>query len=97
CFGDGDSLLTRLSGQPAPDLVLLDVLMPGCDGVEVLEKVRKTGSKVPIIMLSGLSDIRTVVECMRLGALNFLMKPFDEQILQGLIEELFANGLSQAA
>src|SRR6185295_818434 len=73
-------------------MILLDVVMPGCDGVEVMEKMRALGLNIPVIMLSGLADIRTVVDSMKLGASNFLMKPFDEYALENLIEEAFDQG-----
>jgi two-component system response regulator AtoC len=89
CFGSGEALLTRLQVAPAAGLILLDVLMPGSDGVEVMHRIRGIGLNVPVIMLSGLADIRTVVESMKLGASNFLMKPFDEQALINIIQEAF--------
>jgi two-component system response regulator AtoC len=92
CFGSGEALLSRLQQGDQPGVILLDVLMPGCDGVEVMQRIRKIGSNVPVIMLSGLADIRTVVESMKLGALNFLMKPFDEDALENHIKEVFEEG-----
>jgi two-component system response regulator AtoC len=89
CFGSGDALLSRLQAGESPGLVLLDVLMPGSDGVEVMHRMRAIGLDVPVIMLSGLADIGTVVESMKLGASNFLMKPFDEQALSNIIKETF--------
>src|SRR4051812_26401885 len=81
CFDGGEALLSRLSSSAVkPGLILLDVMMPGCDGLEVIQKVRASGSSVPIVMLSALSDLRTVVDCMKLGALNFVPKPFDEEV-----------------
>ena len=59
CFENGQQMLNRLASNGAPGLLLLDVLMPGSDGIELLEKVRASGSTVPVIMLSGASHIRT--------------------------------------
>src|SRR5205085_9855277 len=89
CFGSGEALLSRLRGDSCARLILLDVVMPGCDGVEVIQRIRGIGSNIPVIMLSGLTDIRTVVESMKLGALDFLMKPFDEYALENLIKGMF--------
>jgi two-component system response regulator AtoC len=62
--------------------------MPGSDGIELFEKVRASGSSVPVIMLSGVSHIRTVVESMKMGALDFLLKPFDEGVLESTIKDV---------
>jgi two-component system response regulator AtoC len=91
CFETGEQLLSSLSQRPAPGVILLDVVMPDFDGVAVIEKIRALGSNVPIIMLSGFSDIRTVVDCMKLGARNFLQKPFEERILEDILNEIFAE------
>jgi two-component system response regulator AtoC len=91
CFGSGDALLSRLSFDGAPGLILLDVVMPHCDGVEVLQKVRALAANVPILMLSGISNVRTVVESMKLGAMDFLMKPFDEEALERVLNQVFVQ------
>jgi two-component system response regulator AtoC len=91
CFGSGEALLLRLASEPAPGLILLDVVMPDCDGVEVLQKVQALAMQVPILMLSGISNVRTVVESMKLGAMDFLMKPFDEEALERLLDLVFAQ------
>src|SRR2546421_5087328 len=88
CFENGQQMLNRLASNGAPGLLLLDVLMPGSDGIELLEKVRASGSSVPVIMLSGASHIRTVVESMKMGALDFLLKPFDEGVLKSTIKDV---------
>jgi two-component system response regulator AtoC len=97
CFGSGEALLSRLQSGQMPGLILLDVLMPGCDGVEAMHRIRTSGFNMPVIMLSGLADIRTVVECMKLGASNFLMKPFDEKALTNIIKEVLERPQVSAA
>jgi DNA-binding NtrC family response regulator len=59
------------------DLILCDIKMPKMDGVEVLEKLKKIRSEVPIIMISGHGDLDTAVETMRLGAFDYISKPPD--------------------
>ncbi|HEU4320727.1 MAG TPA: response regulator [Acidimicrobiia bacterium] len=66
------------------DLAILDHLMPGLLGMEVLEKWKTEGLEFPVIMLSGVEDEATVVECLRIGAADFIRKPF-------LINELSAR------
>lgn len=58
------------------DLAILDHLMPGLLGMEVLEKWKSEGLAIPVIMLSAVDDEATVVECLRLGATDFVRKPF---------------------
>ncbi len=59
------------------DLILCDIKMPKMDGVEVLEKVKKINSEVPIVMISGHGDLDTAVNTMRLGAFDYISKPPD--------------------
>ncbi|MBS3992208.1 MAG: sigma-54-dependent Fis family transcriptional regulator [Bacteroidetes bacterium] len=59
------------------DLILCDIKMPKVDGVEVLEKVRKTKPEIPVVMISGHGDLDTAVKTMRLGAFDYISKPPD--------------------
>src|SRR5436190_1968003 len=78
----GDEAIARMKGQPTPDLVLLDVMMPGTNGMEVLAHLKKVNPAVPVIILSGVGHVKTVVEAIRLGAADYLSKPFEEEELQ---------------
>jgi len=75
-----------------PDLILLDIKMPGMSGLEVLEKLNKQENRPEVIMISGHGDTKYVVESMRLGAAEFIDKPFDvrevEIHMNGVIERL---------
>jgi two-component system nitrogen regulation response regulator NtrX len=64
-----------------PDLVLLDIRMPGLDGIAVLEKLREARPDVPVIMISGHGTIATAVQALRLGAEDFLEKPLERDIV----------------
>ncbi len=80
--------LERLKdGTETFDLVLLDVMMPGCDGVAVIEAMRADTrlSTVPVIMISALGDRDSVRRCIELGADDFLQKPFDKAIFQARV------------
>src|SRR5262249_3463576 len=72
------------------DLVLLDLLMPGADGFKVLEHCGKAEQGVPIVVLSGLNYAWTAATAMRLGALDYVTKPFDEEALLILVREILA-------
>jgi two-component system response regulator AtoC len=82
----GDEAIAEMKGQPTPDLVLLDVMMPGTDGLDVLANMKKLNPEVPVIILSGVGHIRTVVEAIRLGAADYLSKPFEEEALELTIQ-----------
>src|SRR6185295_6294847 len=66
-----------LAEREAPDLVLLDVKMPGMDGIEVLERLRNMNETLPIVMISGHGTTATAVEATKKGAVDFLDKPFE--------------------
>jgi DNA-binding NtrC family response regulator len=85
---DGEQLLTRLATGPIPSLILLDVQLPGRDGIEIIEKINEAHLRIPVIMLSGMRQTRTVVEAMKLGASDFLLKPIDEEALTTAIRNV---------
>ncbi|MDR6227303.1 response regulator [Desmospora profundinema] len=66
----------------AVDLVLLDIFMPGKNGLEFLSEIRKKGSSVGVIVISAASDIANIKTALRLGAVDYLIKPFEFQRLQ---------------
>src|SRR5262249_43582044 len=80
--GDGDAALNALRDDGADfDLVLLDIAMPGRDGMEVLEEVSVQGPDVPVVMMSGHGTIETAVRATRLGAFDFIEKPLSAEKL----------------
>jgi adenylate cyclase len=83
---DGVQALDRIREEP-PDVVLLDILMPGIDGFGVLERIKADPSlrEVPVIMISALEDIESVIRCIELGADDYLPKPFDPVLLRARI------------
>jgi two-component system response regulator AtoC len=86
----GYDVATAASGEEAldglyhtqPDLVTLDVVLDGMDGLETLRRLKKRLPDVPVVMLSGHGQARTIVEAMQLGASDFLRKPFEVEELQ---------------
>lgn len=74
--GSGAEALSVVEKQ-TPDLILLDVKMPGMDGFEVLERLEATGKGIPVIVISGHGNIETAVEAVKQGAYDFLEKPLD--------------------
>jgi two-component system nitrogen regulation response regulator NtrX len=83
-----------LAERDAPDLVLLDVKMPGMDGIEVLERLRNMNEAVPVIVVSGHGTISTAVEATKKGAFDFIEKPFaSERVLVSLRNALDSRQL----
>lgn len=68
-----------------PDMVLLDVMMPKRDGIETLKLLREKNHDVPIVMLTATNTVRTAVQAMKYGAIDYLNKPFEIEELTGLI------------
>ncbi len=81
---DGDSALTRLDENPSVEVVILDVKMPGMDGIDVLTAIKTRFPLVEVIMLTGHATVESAIEGMKLGAFDYLMKPCD---LDTLIEK----------
>src|SRR5215475_6755091 len=83
----GEEALQKIEKGLQPDLVLLDVLMPGIDGLQTLEQLRQMRPGVKVVMLSCVSDTRKVVQAMRLGAQDYLTKPFQKAELDAVIDQ----------
>jgi two-component system response regulator AtoC len=86
---DGRRALALLEGGAAPDLVLLDVMMPGQDGLVTLTRIREAHPEVSVVMLSVVGKTATIVEAMRLGAADYLNKPFEEAELEATLAKVF--------
>ena len=79
----------QLVEEVKPDLILLDVIMPKLDGVQTLRELRLRQIHVPVVMLTATTTVRTAVEAMKCGAVDYLNKPFDIEQLTALIFETF--------
>ena len=78
---DGETAVEGLA-KSRPDIITLDAVLPGMDGLETLSKLQQAVPHVPVIMLSGHGQARMIVEAMRLGASDFLRKPFEVEELE---------------
>ncbi len=81
----GEQALQILNEGLSPDLILLDSFMPGMDGLELLRRVKEMNSDIKVVMLSCVNDNRRVAQAMRLGARDFISKPFRKQDLDDAI------------
>jgi two-component system, OmpR family, response regulator MprA len=81
---DGSEALYRLEGSEEPDALILDVLMPGVDGLEVCRRLRGSGSKLPVLMLTARTEVEDRVAGLDAGADDYVTKPF-------ALEELLAR------
>ncbi len=79
CFATGADLISSLSHPPMPDLVLLDVLMPGMNGLETLKAARQVHPGLQVIMLSGQQVPSTIVDAVRSGAVDYVVKADDPE------------------
>src|SRR5438552_11895930 len=78
----GEEALARLATNEPPAAVLLDLLLPGLSGLQLLDRVKQSHPAVPIIVLSTIAQISTVVDAVRRGAADYLTKPFHEEQLE---------------
>jgi len=76
----GEEALDRIQ-QEAFDVVILDVVMPGKDGIETLKEIKEIGPLLQVIMLTGHATVETAIEGMKLGAYDYLMKPTETEVL----------------
>jgi DNA-binding NtrC family response regulator len=89
---DGHAALELLSmSDHQLDLVLLDLLMPRMDGMELLRRLRTLGNGVPVVILTAHGSIPEAVEAMKLGAIDFLAKPTTPDALRRVVAEVIAR------
>ncbi|HZW37802.1 MAG: sigma-54-dependent transcriptional regulator [Syntrophothermus sp.] len=83
-FSSGEEVLKKLYLKP--DLVLLDIMMPGINGVETLKRIKQFDQNIPVIILSAQGSIEVAVESLRYGAFDYFPKPIDNQRLEPAIK-----------
>lgn len=89
-FSSGVDFLKRVKNAE-PGCILLDVRMPGMDGLEVQRELNAQGIALPVIVLTGHGDVNVAVAAMKAGALDFIEKPFEKSVLVRALEEGFAQ------
>lgn len=88
---DGQQAMRQLCLE-APDLILLDVRMPGLSGMEVLKKIREIDDDPPVVLITAYADIHQAVEAMKEGAYDYLAKPFDNNEVVWIARRALAEG-----
>lgn len=95
-FPNADTFLREYRHHPErPGCMLLDVRMPGLSGMALLEEMHREAINIPVIMLTGHGDIPMSVQAMKLGAVDFVTKPFNTQKLLDLVQEVLRNPTPQ--
>jgi len=82
----GDEALKKLKENAGVEVVILDVKMPGMDGIETLQEIKRQFPLVEVIMLTGHATVESAIEGMKLGAFDYLMKPCDIEQLVAKVE-----------
>ncbi|MBI2354604.1 MAG: sigma-54-dependent Fis family transcriptional regulator [Deltaproteobacteria bacterium] len=88
-FGDGASLLRRLEAEEngGPDLLLQDIRMPDLDGIEMLKRVARLRPALPVVIMTAYGTIDSAVEAIKLGAYDYVTKPFPKEKILGVLEK----------
>lgn len=97
-FADPAQALQTLGAQPPAQAacVLMDVRMPGMNGLELHERLLAAGVSLPVIYMTGHGDVPLAVQAMQKGAVTFLEKPFGDQLLEEALERAFSTELPRA-
>jgi len=88
--------LFKVLESESPLLVLLDIWLPGMDGIETLERLRQINSSIPVIMMSGHATIATAMKATKLGAADFIEKPIDLDLLLKSIKGALQGAVESA-
>lgn len=81
----------QLLKKEKPDLILLDIKMPGMDGIEVLRKIKKMKKEIVVIMFTAYGTLETARKAMKLGAYDYVTKPVDLFLLKSLVKEVLGK------
>lgn len=87
-----DDALTRLAQDPDYDLVLADIIMPGTDGLALLDQIGDDHPGIPIVIVSGLNDVHVVSNAFRRGAIDYVLKPFTLTDLESVVQRAIEHG-----
>ena len=95
CFASGEAFLESYR-ETTPACLVMDLSMPGVNGLEVQERMRQAGVRVPVIFLAGHATVPQAVEAMRKGAIDFLEKPLEREVLEERISQALLRHTREA-
>jgi len=90
----GDEAIDRIQERPI-DVMILDVQMPGRDGVSTLQEIKRIAPLIEVIMLTGHATVQTAIDGMKLGAYDYMMKPTDTEALFDKIQKAYLRKADQ--
>jgi len=88
-FATGEEALEAIQKGFSPSLIILDIIMEGMSGIDVLKRLRELDDEIPVIMLTGVDQTQIIVEAMRMGASDYLVKPFEVEELEIALRNVF--------
>ncbi len=88
-FDSAEAFLAAAPSTLSGGCILTDIRMQGLDGIELLRRLREAGHKIPVIVMTGHGDVPLAVKAMKLGATDFLEKPFDGDVLVKVVRSAF--------
>jgi two-component system, NtrC family, response regulator AtoC len=89
--GNGTAVLEKLQADPGFGLLLMDLQMPGVNGLELMERLRKEGSEIPVILITAYGTSSVAIRAMQMGAYDYLQKPFDLDEVVVVVRRLFEH------
>jgi len=90
CSEDGEGGLETVQKE-RPDVVILDIHLPGMDGLDVLKKIKERGEDTIVVMITAFHDMDTTIKAMKIGAYEYIHKPIDVDELEAIIDKVIAN------
>ena len=93
--GDGEEAV-RLAGRDSYRVILLDLKLPGIDGIETLRRLKGEGCRAEIVMITGYGNVSTAVDAMKSGARDFIEKPFKPEELHEMLEAMLVRRTREA-
>jgi len=88
--GSGEEALRLFKSRPV-DLVMLDIRLPGINGIETLRRMKELGGEAVVIMMTAYEDVKSVISSMKMGAFDYLVKPLDIEELEVIIDKALEN------
>ena len=92
---DSGSMALEMLQNDCYDLILTDIMMSGMTGIELLKKVKESFPEIPVLLMTGYSSLSTAIEAMRLGASDYLIKPYSKKVIFSSITRCLENNTTR--